>query len=123
MSSVVENICHLPEVLEKTDISTAAIITQSGLLDHMEELDTRSVRDALAAEPQLVNKWLDRRTDQIPFGGWKIEHEANGFVIRNFASGSTMFVRDKLQACAEFIVRYVALLLTLIAKYDLAYAT
>jgi hypothetical protein len=122
MSPVAENICHLPDVLEMTDIPTAAIITQSGLLDHPEDLSAQSVLDVLESEPELADQWLHHSNDQAAFGGWTIDEEADGFLIKNVTSGSVMFVQNKLEACAEFIVRYVALLLSLVAKSDLAYA-
>jgi hypothetical protein len=40
-------------------------------------------------------------------GGWGIEREDDPYHVQNYSRGQYPVARNRLHACAEFIVRYV----------------
>jgi len=61
----------------------------------------------LKEDPKLAELWLERGRDQRLAGGWGIEQEHDHYRVQSYSSGQYLVARNRLHACAEFIVRYV----------------
>jgi hypothetical protein len=69
----------------------------------------------------LADLWLKRSRDQRIAGGWGIEQDHGVYRIHRFTSsgfsaGKPIVLRDRIRACAEFVVRYVSFIGEVLAR-------
>jgi hypothetical protein len=107
-SKLAERISAIPKLYEAGDKSTASLLKDTGYPERREPVTVEDVENVLKREPALIDLWLKRCQDQRLVGGWGIEHEAGAYRVQSFSSGRSLVVRDRLRACAEFVVRYVS---------------
>jgi hypothetical protein len=107
-SELAEQVGHLPEAYADGNKSTAQLLLDAGLLEKRRTLSVDEVEDVLKREPRLANLWLKRAKDQRLAGGWSIDCGKDEYRVQNYADGKSVVVRNRLRACAEFIVRYVS---------------
>ena len=107
-SKLAERIAHVPELYKHEEKSTAVLLKEAGLQDAPAPPSASEIEDALQQEPQLADLWLERGRDQRFAGGWAIERAEGIYRIRSYSGGKGFVERNRLKACAEFIVRYVA---------------
>jgi hypothetical protein len=107
VSQLAQNIGHLPEKYDRENKSTAALLKEAGFLEPRAEVSVAEIEQLLRDEPDLVRLWLGRGGDQRFAGGWGIEHIGREYRVLNFGDGRSITFRDRMQACAEFVVRYV----------------
>jgi hypothetical protein len=106
--SLAQRISEVPDVYEHSNCSTATLVKETGYLERPQALTVGDVEEVLAQDPNLAELWLERGMDQRLAGGWGIERDEQGrYRIQSYASGRHLVERDRLHACAEFIVRYV----------------
>src|SRR5215469_10864295 len=106
--SLAQRVSEIPDAYEHCNLSTVQLLAQTGYLDKPQSLTVGDVEQALTEEPNLAELWLNRGMDQRLAGGWGIEHEGDRYRLQNYSSGQYLVVQDRLLACAEFIVRYIA---------------
>ena len=94
-----------------------AELERGGYLDHPQDLKVEDVEQALAGEPDLTARWLDRGHDQRLAGGWGIECENGTYRIQSFSGGGALEESDPLHATAEFVVRYVGFIGEVMRRY------
>ena len=105
--ALAERVSDVPDQFEQRDVSTATLLKEAGYLDHPAELTVAEVEDVLAHDPHLADQWWKRGHDQQMVGGWGLDRCGSCYRVQSFGTGRTMVVPDRLQATAEFIVRYV----------------
>jgi hypothetical protein len=105
--SLAQRVSEVPDAYEHSNCSTKKLLEESGYLERPLSLTVGDVEDALAGDPNLTQLWLERGMDQRLAGGWGIEQARDGYRIQNYSTGQSIVERDRLHACAEFIVRYV----------------
>ena len=105
-SDLAMRVSKVPLRYQTEEMSTACLLEDAGFPEKRDELLVDDVEQALAVSPDLVSLWLDRGDDQRLVGGWGIQREGHSYRIQRFDSGESIVVRDRLRACAEFIVRY-----------------
>jgi hypothetical protein len=111
VSQLAERIAHLPELYQRGEKSTAALLKEAGLPDAGAPVSVSEIEDTLKREPELADLWLESGRDQRFAGGWAIERAEGVYRIRSYSGGGSGLVeRNRFKACAEFIVRYVSVI-------------
>lgn len=111
-----ESVSRVPRLYAASEKSTACLLKEAGFLDRRDYLSIDDVETILQREPQLADLWFERATDQRPVGGWGLEIDPVGFRVQNYTNGDCIHHRDRIRACAEFVVRYVNFIGDVIAK-------
>ena len=96
--------------------STACLLKDAGFPQVRHDVAVEDVAAALRDEPELIALWLERGADQRLSGGWGIEEEPDGYRLKDFGSGRSMLLADRIHACAEFVVHYVGFIGEVLAK-------
>lgn len=117
-AQLAKRIAEVPELYEGSSKSTACILKDVGFPQTRHDVAVEEMMAALRDDPDLVDLWIERGTDQILSGGWGIEPEKEGFRIKHYGSGKTRVIQDRTQACAEFIVHYVGFIADVLAKWN-----
>jgi hypothetical protein len=116
--SLAQRISEVPDVYERGNRSTAALVKEPGYLERPQALTVGDVEEVLAQDPNLAELWLERGMDQRLAGGWGIERDEQGrYRIQSYANGRHMVEQDRLHACAEFIVRYVSFIADVVRRH------
>ena len=102
-----EKVSEVPKLYEEGDKSTACLLEDFGFPERRKDVTVEDVEAVLKRRPGLTDLWLRRCQDQRLAGGWGIEHERDHWRIQNFADCRHLEVKDRIRACAEFVVRYV----------------
>ena len=105
--SLAQRVSEVPDTFEHSNLSTTRLLAETGYMDKPQSLTVGDVEDVLKEDPSLAELWLERGMDQRLAGGWVIEHDRDHYRVQNYSSGEHFEERDRLHACAEFIVRYV----------------
>jgi hypothetical protein len=105
--SLAQRVSEIPDAYDHSNLSTMQLLAETGYLDRPQALTVSDVKAALEDDPDLAEMWLQRGRDQRLAGGWFIEHVNDQYRIQNYSTGQYLVEWDRLQACAEFIVRYV----------------
>jgi hypothetical protein len=105
-TDLAEQVAEVAEQYRHSDRSTACLLEDAGFPELRDALNVDDVEDALKNHPELIDFWLERATDQRVAGGWSIECQGDAYRIQSYSSGEFLVVRDRVRACAEFIVRY-----------------
>jgi hypothetical protein len=114
--SLAQRVSEVPDAYEHGNRSTAKLLKDSGYLDRPQLLTVGDVEEALAGDPNLAELWLERGMDQRLAGGWGIECVHGCYRIQNYSDGRSIQEPDQLHACAEFIVRYVGFIHTVLKQ-------
>jgi hypothetical protein len=119
--NLAQRISEVPDIYANSNRSTAAILKETGYLERPQVLTVGDVEEALAQDPNLTELWLERGMDQRLAGGWGIERDHHGqYRIQSYASGRHLLEKDRLHACAEFIVRYVGFIGEVVRRHQQA---
>lgn len=100
------DVAQVPEKFETGRKSTACLLEDIGFPEAREELTVEGVERALAEDPKLADLWFQRGQDQRLAGGWGLECDGDRYVIHCYGGDENLVVKDRLRACAEFVVRY-----------------
>jgi hypothetical protein len=106
-SELARRISEVPKLYEAGNKSTACLLKDAAPPELLRSVTVDDVETVLKREPRLIDLWLKRCGDQRVAGGWGIEREGNVYRVRSFSGEGSFVVRDRLRACAEFVVRYV----------------
>jgi hypothetical protein len=115
--SLAQRVSEIPDAYDHGDLSTVRLLAETGYLDRPQALTVGDVKAALEEDPNLSELWLERGRDQRLAGGWCIEHNRDHYRVQNYSTGKYLVERDRHQACAEFIVRYVGLIRDTVMRY------
>lgn len=115
--SLAQRVSEVPDAYEHSNSSTIRLLAETGYLDKPQKLTVGDVEEALAEDPNLAELWLERGMDQRLAGGWGIEHDRDQYRVQNYSSGQCLVERDRLHACAEFIVRYVGFIRDVVMRH------
>lgn len=115
--SLAQRVSEVPDAYEHGNLSTIQLLTEAGYLEKPHSLTVGDVEDALEDDPNLAEMWLERGRDQRLAGGWGIEHDRDHYRVQNYSSGQCLVERDRLHACAEFIVRYVGFIHDVVTRH------
>jgi hypothetical protein len=107
-SELAEKISELPKLYAEGNKSTARLLREVGFPEKRDAVTVEEIEAVLKQRPRLADLWLARRHDQLLAGGWSIEHRNDHWRIQNFSDHRHLDVKDRIRACAEFVVRYVA---------------
>ena len=107
VSQIARKIGHIPEQYESGNNSTALLLDAAGPPDRRAEVSVEEMEQVLRDAPDLTRLWLRRGGDQRFSGGWGIEHTGRDYKLLNFGDGRSQSFRDRVRACAEFVVHYV----------------
>lgn len=102
-----EKISELPRLYAEGSKSTARLLREVGFPQQRGATTVEEIEAVLKRRPRLADLWLARCHDQLLAGGWGIEHRDDHWRIQNFSDHRHLEVRDRIRACAEFVVRYV----------------
>jgi hypothetical protein len=103
-----EKVSEVPELFEEGNKSTARLLKDFGFPQKRKDLTVEEIETVLKRRPHLAELWLRRCHDQRLAGGWGIEREKDHWRIQNFSDHRHLEVNDRIRACAEFVLRYVA---------------
>ena len=109
-TAIAHAVAEVPERFEHSERSTGCLLKELGFPEARAALHVDDMLEALQAQPELMDHWLDRGSDQRLAGGWGLECEGDLYRVHNFSSGESLLFPDRVRACAEFIVRYVRLI-------------
>lgn len=107
ISELAEKVSEVPKLYEEGNKSTGCLLKDFGFPESRKDISVEEVEAVLKKRPGLADLWFKRCHDQRLAGGWGIEHETDHWRIRNFADHRHLEVKDRIRACAEFVVRYV----------------
>ena len=116
--SLAQRVSEIPDAYEHSNLSTSQLLAETGYLDRPQALTVSDVEVALQEDPKLAELWLERGRDQRLAGGWGIEHEHGRYRVQSYSSGQCLVERDRLHACAEFIVRYVGFIHQVLRRHS-----
>ena len=105
--SLAEKISEVPKLYAEGNKSTAGLLREFGFPESRTSITVEEVETVLKKRPRLADLWLARCRDQLLAGGWGIEREHDHWRIQNFSDHRHLEVKDRIRACAEFVVRYV----------------
>jgi|SRR5215469_6277680 len=106
--TLAEKVSEVPKLFEEGNKSTARLLRDVGFPDKRNDVTVDEIETILKQRPRLTDLWLRRCRDQLLAGGWGIEREKDHWRIQNFSDHRHLEVKDRIRACAEFVVRYVA---------------
>ena len=115
--SLAQRVSEVSDAYEHSNLSTVRLLAEAGYLEKPQSLTVGDVEEALSEDPNLAELWLERGRDQRLAGGWGIEHTHGQYRVQNYANGQYLVERDRLHACAEFIVRYVGFIQQVVKRY------
>jgi len=118
MSSLAKKVSEVPDVFEHSDLSTAVLLKGTGYLERPQSLTVDDVQDALSEDPALAQLWFERGHDQRLAGGWGIDCEGDRYRVQSFSTGQHLIEKDRLHACAQFIVRYVGFIADVVRRHQ-----
>jgi hypothetical protein len=118
--NLAQRISEVPDIYQHSNRSTAALLKETGYLEAPQALTVGDVEQALEQDPNLAELWLERGRDQRLAGGWGIECAHGQYRIQSYASGRHLLEKDRLHACAEFIVRYVGFIGEVVRRHQRA---
>jgi hypothetical protein len=118
--NLAQRISEVPDIYEHSNRSTAALLEETGYLEAPQALTVGDVEQALEQDPNLAELWLERGMDQRLAGGWGIECVHGQYRIQSYANGRHLLEKDRLHACAEFIVRYVGFIGEVVRRHQQA---
>jgi hypothetical protein len=116
--SLAQRVSEIPDAYEHGNLSTSQLLAQTGYLERPQQLTVTEVQVALEDDPKLAELWLERGRDQRLAGGWGIELEDDHYRVQSYSSGQYLLERNRLHACAEFIVRYVGFIRDSVKRRD-----
>ena len=102
-----EKISEVPKLYVEGNKSTARLLEEVGFPEKRGCVTAEEIETVLKRRPHLAELWLARCHDQLLAGGWGIEHRDDHWRIQNFSDSRHLDVKDRIRACAEFVVRYV----------------
>ena len=102
-----EKISEVPKLYAEGNKSTARLLKEAGFPGNRDCVTVEEIETVLKQRPRLAELWLTRCHDQLLAGGWGIEHRDDHWHIQNFSDHRHLDVKDRMRACAEFVVRYV----------------
>ncbi|MGH7968750.1 MAG: hypothetical protein ACREIC_08495, partial [Limisphaerales bacterium] len=105
-----EKISEVPKLYVEGNKSTACLLKGFGFPERRKDVTVEEIETVLKRRPRLADLWLARCRDQLFAGGWGIEHQDDHWRIQNFSDRQHLEVKDRIRACADFIVRYVGLI-------------
>lgn len=111
-----KKISMLPAAYEGSDKSTAVLLHDVAPPDVLGNLPAAHIEQVLKAEPQLVDLWFKRGSDQRISGGWGVEGANGDYRVQSFSDGQCLHFEDRAEACAAFIVRYVSYIAKISAR-------
>lgn len=111
---VVANICRLPMDLKTRMYSKTDLIQRSGVISEPQAINTSNISKHLREHDELIDAWLTLSGDQRTSSGWYFYREEDGqWVVGYFPEsgriedGERLFYSDPIDACANFIIRYI----------------
>jgi hypothetical protein len=108
-SETIERLCNLP--LDRNDtMSLADLLKRSGYLSESTPIAREKIVAHLRDRPELIDAWRILSDDQRTRQGWVFRPSPDGSRVYLYPDGPSMKFQDKFEACAEFILRYAALL-------------
>lgn len=104
---IVINVCEMPvQFRARCDVSMMQLVRESGLIESPEALTLGAVSDYLRQHEHLVEAWMMLSKDKRTSSGWYfVESSEVSFEVGYSPDGPRHFFCDRVQACAEFIVR------------------
>ncbi len=91
---------------DRGNVSMIQLVLESGLIKSPEVLTRRAVGDYLSNHAHLVEAWAMHSEDKRTSSGWYfVEKSDVSFEVGFHPGGPRLPFSDRVQACAEFIVR------------------
>jgi hypothetical protein len=118
--NLAQRISEVPDIYQHSNCSTATLLKETGYLEEPHALTVGDVEEALEQDPNLAELWLERGMDQRLAGGWGIECVHGQYRVQSYASGGHLLEKDRLHACAEFIVRDVGFIGEVVRRHQRA---
>lgn len=88
------------------DVSMVQLMRESGFAESPDALTPSAVSDYLRQHVHLVEAWVTLSEDKRTNSGWYIRRTLDGsFEVGYYPDGPRLSFGDRMQACAEFIVR------------------
>jgi hypothetical protein len=108
-SETIERLCNLPLDFRIGTVSVAELLKRSGYLSVSTPIAREKIAAYLRDKPELIGAWLILSEDQRVKRGWVFQQSQDGCRVYMYLDGPSMKFQDKFDACAEFIMRYAAL--------------
>jgi hypothetical protein len=97
-----------------------SLVSATGYERHRKTISVDEIRQALAERPELADEWIDYSADRRVTQGWYYRPVSTGEFEVGYAGvateGREHVFGDKLQACAEFVIRELDDILRLSSK-------
>jgi hypothetical protein len=109
ISETIERLCHLP--LDRNDaVSVGDLLKRSGYLSESTPIAREKIVAHLRDKPELIDAWRILSDDQRGSPAWVFRPSQEDSRVYLYPKGPVMKFQDEFDACAEFILRYAALL-------------
>lgn len=105
--AIVTRVCDMPVQLKaRGNVSMMQLLLESGFIESSEVLTPRAVSDYLSQHEHLVEAWTMLSQDKRSSSGWYFKELSDGsYEVGYYPDGPRFSFSDRVQACAEFIVR------------------
>src|SRR5882724_7953864 len=104
----IEQICNLPIEFRRGSKSPIRIIRESGYCEAPNELTIDAVHAFLRDNDHLIQAWLEWSQDKRVSSGWYLVCKNGEYTVGRLPDGPQLRFNDDREACAEFVVREVA---------------
>ena len=116
VQSIADAVCRLPVIFpSKDNHSMIDLLAISGYRPGVTPLTRDALVAVLRIEPALVDAWLTYSVDKRAPSGWYFSSENASSIVGFYPEGPQLVFASPLEACAEFILREVDDLVTLIS--------
>lgn len=110
--AIAEAVARMPRTsLSRRDVSTYAILEQSGYFERHADVTPELLAEILASDASLVDDWLAFSENKRTSSGWYFCQAATGFTVGLVNDAGSRVdehtYRDRIEACAEFIKKEV----------------
>ncbi|HEV2651094.1 MAG TPA: hypothetical protein VGU69_07550 [Rhizomicrobium sp.] len=89
-------------------MSAVNLIRRAGYTGAADLPGREEIAAYLRNSPALIDAWQDYSDDQRVDRGWVLQQSEHGSSVYHQPDGKMVHFPDKAEACAEFILQYVA---------------
>lgn len=105
----VEGVCRLPRDYRTIGtINIHDLLERAGYYKQPEVLTRDRIEDCLRQHPEWIEDWFIWSDDQRVTEAWVFSETSKGYIVYYYPVGESMKFTDKIEACAEFILRQIA---------------
>lgn len=109
IDETIASVVRLPRSFRMLDVSIFSLLQDSGYSDVSDQITLEAIREALRAEPSLLEEWLEYSESQRTGSGWYLTRKLEGFQVGRYTGdGKDIYSEeypDGQTACASYILK------------------